>query len=561
MNRMSSNLACICLLGLLAACGVASPDPDSTAGDSHTIRLNRLENGNYEYCDENGECRELPSNGSDCAVLEIRVDLATGQSCQTCILADGTAVDQGCSGSYVVCTLVTIPEPDCVVCAYVNGAIVYSSCTVDDGPQPECTSDRDCQDANGNSGYCRDGYCYYGPGGSCTTDADCRYAEYCRIDVCPAAPCVQEDNDGDGQFDDDDWSCPQCFGQCAPYEPVGCEAILCAPGYVCVEQEVQCFAEPCYPVAECVPVRDCRSDEDCNGGVCVYTACTEMYCEDGTNDCNTCWGYCDTPWVDPCAGIACEPGTHCEAREIWCVTTPCDPVGECVPDYYDCTQDSDCGEGGVCMIYACGACPPESSDGNTACDPRCVGYCDYPSPCDTVRCGEGFICKEVEVQCFAAPCDPVAECVPVGPFNCDGPVLCDMVSPECPEGQVPAIQNGCYGPCVPRDQCRAPSCQSDADCGPGGSCVTYCVDCFRDDPSCVGGCFSECVNTEPPEPSDCVVSGCSGEICADEYMNSTCIWREEYACYREATCERSADGVCGWRRTEELAACIERARN
>lgn len=54
----------------------------------------------------------------------------------------------------------------------------------------------------------------------------------------------------------------------------------------------------------------------------------------------------------------------------------------------------------------------------------------------------------------------------------------------------------------------------------------------------------------------CVVSGCSGQICADEPMFSTCEWREEYACYATATCERQADGVCGWTQTPELEACL-----
>ncbi|MGK4002598.1 hypothetical protein WMF31_08240 [Sorangium sp. So ce1036] len=60
------------------------------------------------------------------------------------------------------------------------------------------------------------------------------------------------------------------------------------------------------------------------------------------------------------------------------------------------------------------------------------------------------------------------------------------------------------------------------------------------------------------EPAPCVVSGCSGQICADEPMASTCEWREEYACYQElGVCERDASGACGWRETPELAACLD----
>jgi hypothetical protein len=55
----------------------------------------------------------------------------------------------------------------------------------------------------------------------------------------------------------------------------------------------------------------------------------------------------------------------------------------------------------------------------------------------------------------------------------------------------------------------------------------------------------------------CYVGGCSGQICSDqEGVASTCEWRDEYACYQSATCERQADGLCGWTQTTELLACL-----
>lgn len=57
-------------------------------------------------------------------------------------------------------------------------------------------------------------------------------------------------------------------------------------------------------------------------------------------------------------------------------------------------------------------------------------------------------------------------------------------------------------------------------------------------------------------PADCFRTGCSGQVCADEDVVTTCEWRDEYACYAEATCERQADGACGWTETPELAACL-----
>jgi eight-cysteine-cluster-containing protein len=59
------------------------------------------------------------------------------------------------------------------------------------------------------------------------------------------------------------------------------------------------------------------------------------------------------------------------------------------------------------------------------------------------------------------------------------------------------------------------------------------------------------------DPQPCFVGGCSGQICADqEGVISTCEWREEYACYQNATCERQPDGLCGWTPTPELNACL-----
>lgn len=55
----------------------------------------------------------------------------------------------------------------------------------------------------------------------------------------------------------------------------------------------------------------------------------------------------------------------------------------------------------------------------------------------------------------------------------------------------------------------------------------------------------------------CYRAGCSGQLCAaDPHIGSDCEWREEYACYRDATCERRASGACGWTDTPELAMCL-----
>lgn len=54
----------------------------------------------------------------------------------------------------------------------------------------------------------------------------------------------------------------------------------------------------------------------------------------------------------------------------------------------------------------------------------------------------------------------------------------------------------------------------------------------------------------------CVVTGCSGQVCAEEDVFTTCEWLPQYACYDTATCERQAGGECGWTETPELDACL-----
>lgn len=71
------------------------------------------------------------------------------------------------------------------------------------------------------------------------------------------------------------------------------------------------------------------------------------------------------------------------------------------------------------------------------------------------------------------------------------------------------------------------------------------------------------VSEAPQEPAptqslgECYVGGCSSQICSDQPdAVSTCEFREEYACYQSAKCERQPSGECGWTETAELKACL-----
>lgn len=68
--------------------------------------------------------------------------------------------------------------------------------------------------------------------------------------------------------------------------------------------------------------------------------------------------------------------------------------------------------------------------------------------------------------------------------------------------------------------------------------------------------------TKPVATKPCYVGGCSSEVCSDtEGVASNCIYRESFACYKTAKCERQADGKCGWTQTTELKTCIAEKNN
>lgn len=72
------------------------------------------------------------------------------------------------------------------------------------------------------------------------------------------------------------------------------------------------------------------------------------------------------------------------------------------------------------------------------------------------------------------------------------------------------------------------------------------------------------IPTSSSANSECVVGGCSGQLCVSkdeaEGLVTTCEWTEAYACYKTATCELQASGKCGWTQTPELTSCLESAK-
>jgi len=61
----------------------------------------------------------------------------------------------------------------------------------------------------------------------------------------------------------------------------------------------------------------------------------------------------------------------------------------------------------------------------------------------------------------------------------------------------------------------------------------------------------------------CRPTGCSGQVCSDEDVITTCEFRAVYACYKKpfTVCERQSSGKCGWTETDELKRCLEDKRS
>lgn len=65
-------------------------------------------------------------------------------------------------------------------------------------------------------------------------------------------------------------------------------------------------------------------------------------------------------------------------------------------------------------------------------------------------------------------------------------------------------------------------------------------------------------NPKPSPDKPCIKTGCSGQVCSDEEVVTTCEFRPEYECYQKARCERQSNGQCGFTETPELRRCLRR---
>lgn len=93
-------------------------------------------------------------------------------------------------------------------------------------------------------------------------------------------------------------------------------------------------------------------------------------------------------------------------------------------------------------------------------------------------------------------------------------------------------------------------------CGCDG--LTYSNECMANVVGQSAMSSGPCQIVEPEPPAaPCFVGGCSSQVCSErEGVITTCEWRAQYACYKQASCERQDNGKCGWTQTDALTSCL-----
>ena len=198
-----------------------------------------------------------------------------------------------------------------------------------------------------------------------------------------------------------------------------------------------------------------------------------------------------------------------------------------------------------------------SADEEPTAPTECVAGETQPAAdgCNTCTCTEDGSWACTELACHTPSCAP-GDTSFDGCNNCtcneDGLWLCTKryCPPEEADLGEACSMNGtqCVEGLECEYQCPDPSADpTNCNLGinPSGVCVPADVECIQD--------------------ADCIVAGCSGQICqpsSEPPLATTCEWREEYACYGAptSTCQCN-DGVCGWSPTQALQQCLNNAAN
>ncbi|XP_013401623.1 zonadhesin-like [Lingula anatina] len=185
----------------------------------------------------------------------------------------------------------------------------------------------------------------------------------------------------------------------------------CRPGQSCTKLYRRCY-DTCQ-LKQCLPHQQCK-DSNVFGAYCMtIRKCSNMNCEPH----EMCVEFPDGPTCvrNPCYLKLCQPGMKCVVN----------------------------GEIGTCELDL----GPDATEPTPTTTPTC----------SDLGCPDGYVCREVAIQCIRAPCpSPMAQCVPVPtPPTCTGGRVFQTCASACPRtctNPRPICTKQCVQRCAcPRD--------------------------------------------------------------------------------------------------------------